>query len=60
MSAHNPTGGCKLLTDVIVALLITIVAIVLGIVVHPLLFFVVVLAIVYLFARHRSRGRSVI
>lgn len=42
-----------MITDVLIALLITIVAIVLGIAVHPVLFFVIVLAIVYLFARRR-------
>jgi hypothetical protein len=43
--------------DILVALLITAVAIVLGVVVHPLLFFVVVLAIVYLVARRRTGAR---
>ena len=41
--------------DIVVALLITVLAIVLGVTVHPVLFFIVVLAVVYLFARHRSR-----
>ncbi|HET9691341.1 MAG TPA: hypothetical protein VFP61_09310 [Acidimicrobiales bacterium] len=41
--------------DILIALLITAVAIVLGIAVHPLLFFLVVLAVVYLFARHSGR-----
>jgi hypothetical protein len=43
--------------DILVALLITAVAIVLGVVVHPLLFFVVVLAIVFLVARRRTGAR---
>jgi hypothetical protein len=43
------------LIDIIVALLITAAAIVLGLTVHPLLFFIIVLAVVYLFARHGSR-----
>jgi hypothetical protein len=47
-----------MLTDIIVALLITAVAIILGVVVHPVLFFTVVLAIVYFLARHRSRSGS--
>ena len=47
-----------MLFDVVVALLITVLAIVLGITVHPVLFFIVVLAVVYLFARHRSRARA--
>jgi hypothetical protein len=42
--------------DVVVALLITVIAIVLGITVHPVLLFIIVLAVVYLFARHRSRA----
>lgn len=46
-----------MLADILVALLITAVAIVLGIVVHPVLFFLVVLAIVWLFARRRSGAR---
>lgn len=43
-----------MLGDILIALVITVIAIVLGIVVHPILFFVVVLAVVYLFARVRS------
>jgi hypothetical protein len=42
--------------DIIVALVITAVAVVLGITVHPVLLFIIVLAIVYLVARHRSRA----
>jgi hypothetical protein len=45
-------GGPTLIADILVALLITAVAIVLGVIVHPLLFFILVLAIVWLFARH--------
>jgi hypothetical protein len=43
-----------MLGDILIALVITAIAIVLGIVVHPVLFFIVVLAVVYLFARVRS------
>jgi hypothetical protein len=39
--------------DIVVALLITILAVVLGITVHPVLLFIIVLAIVYLVVRHR-------
>lgn len=46
-----------MLGDILVALVITAIAIFLGVVVHPLLFFIVVLAVVYLFARHRSGAR---
>jgi hypothetical protein len=42
--------------DILVALAITVLAIVLGITVHPVLFFIIVLAVVYLLARHRSRA----
>ena len=42
--------------DILVALVITVIAIVLGITVHPVLLFIIVLAVVYLFARHRSRA----
>jgi hypothetical protein len=44
-----------MLRDVLIALVITAIAIVLGVVVHPILFFIVVLAVVYLVARARSR-----
>jgi pilus assembly protein TadC len=43
--------------DVLLAILITAIAVVLGLTVHPLLFFLVILAIVYLFAR-RGRVRA--
>ena len=49
-----------MLADILVALLITAIAIVLGIVVHPLLFFLLVLAVVWLFARHGThRGARI-
>ena len=44
-----------MLADVLVALVITALAIVLGLAVHPLLFFIVVFAVVYLVARHGTR-----
>ncbi|MST35096.1 hypothetical protein GHK86_20490, partial [Acidimicrobiaceae bacterium USS-CC1] len=44
-----------MLADILVALLITAVAIVLGVVVHPVLFFLIILAIVWLFARRGGR-----
>jgi hypothetical protein len=46
-----------MLFDIVVALVITAVAVLLGVTVHPLLFFIIVLAIVYFLARHRARGR---
>lgn len=48
-----------LLFDILVALLITAVAVVLGITVHPLLFLILVLAVVWLFAR-RSGSRHLV
>lgn len=49
-----------MLFDVLIALLITAVAVILGITVHPLLFLLVVLAILFLFTRHASgRGHMV-
>ncbi len=50
-------GTTEMLADILIALLITAVAIVLGVVVHPLLFFIVVLAIVWLVMRRRSGAR---
>ena len=44
-----------MLIDVLFALAITIAAVVLGITVHPLLTFILVLAVVYLLSRHRTR-----
>jgi len=44
--------------DLLIALLITAVAVVLGLTVHPLLFLIIVFAIVYFFARGGARGRS--
>jgi hypothetical protein len=47
----------KMIFDILVALVITVIAVVLGITVHPVLLFIIVLAIVYLVARSRSRSR---
>jgi hypothetical protein len=45
-----------MLFDIIVALVITAIAVVLGVTVHPILLFIIVLAVVYLVVRHRSRA----
>lgn len=45
-----------MLADILIALLITVVAVVLGLTVHPVLFFLIVLAVVWLIARHRAHG----
>jgi hypothetical protein len=47
-----------MLMDIVIAIVIVVVAAALGLVVHPLLWFIAVLAIVWLFARHDSRSRS--
>ncbi len=49
-----------MLFDILVALLITAVAVVLGITVHPLLFLILVLAVIYLFTRHAGGRRHVL
>jgi hypothetical protein len=45
------------LWDILVALVITAIAIALGIAVHPLLFFILVLAVIWLVARHWGGAR---
>lgn len=45
-----------MLFDVLVALAITAIAVVLGFTVHPVLFFIIALAVVYLVARSRRHG----
>ncbi len=47
-----------MLFDVLVALVITAIAVILGVTVHPLLFFLIALAIIYLFARHAGGARG--
>jgi hypothetical protein len=46
------------LVDILIALVITAIAIALGVTVHPLLFFLIVLAVVWLIARHRGGARA--
>jgi hypothetical protein len=48
------------LFDILVALLITAVAVVLGVTVHPLLFLLIVLAVIWLFTRHAAGRRHVL
>lgn len=43
-----------MIIDILIALLITAIAIVLGVTVHPLLFFLIVLAIIWFLARRRT------
>jgi hypothetical protein len=49
-----------MLFDLLIALLITAVAVVLGLTVHPLLFLIVVFAVIYLVARHGGGRRHVL
>ena len=48
-----------MLFDILIALLITAVAVILGITVHPLLFLIIVFAVIYLFTRHAGRRHVV-
>jgi hypothetical protein len=47
-----------MLADVVIAIVIVAIATVLGLVVHPLLWFIAVLAILFLVGRHRGSRRS--
>ncbi len=46
-----------MLMDILIALLIVVVAAALGLVVHPLLWLVVILAVIWLFSRRASWSR---
>ncbi len=46
-----------MLTDILIALVIVAVAAVLGLVVHPVLWFIVVFAVIWLFFRRGSHSR---
>ena len=46
------------MTTILIAVLIVAVAAVLGLVAHPLLWFVAVLAVLFLVGRRRSSGRT--
>jgi hypothetical protein len=48
-----------MLMDVLIALVIVVIAGVLGVVVHPLLWFIVILAVLWLFSRRGSRSGRV-
>ena len=47
----------SMLMDILIAAVIVVIAAVLGLVVHPLLWFVVILAVLWLFARRGSWSR---
>ena len=63
MQIGTPTVGLEsiMLVDALVALLITAIAVILGLTVHPLLFFAIAFAVLYLFVsspRSSRRARS--
>jgi hypothetical protein len=47
-----------MLMDILIAIVIVVIAAALGLVVHPFLWFIAVLAIIWLFARRGSRSGS--
>jgi hypothetical protein len=47
-----------MLMDIVVALVIVVIAAALGLIVHPFLWFIVILAVIWLFARRGSWSRS--
>jgi hypothetical protein len=58
MSRNATDGyGPVMLVDILVALLIVAVAAALGIVVHPILWVIVIVAALWLFGRSRHRAR---
>lgn len=59
-SSPKRKAEVPVLFDILIALLITAVAVILGITVHPLLFLLVVLAIIWLFTRHAGGRRRVV
>jgi hypothetical protein len=44
-----------MLFDILIAIIIVIIAAVLGLVVHPLLWLLIIVAVLWLFGRHRLR-----
>ena len=47
-----------MLVDILIALLITIAAVVLGLTIHPVLFFLIAFALIYVIARFSGRSRT--
>lgn len=45
-----------MLLDILVALAIVVIAVWLGLTVHPLFWFIIILAAIWLFTRHRAGG----
>lgn len=51
---HSP----DMLMDILIALVIVLIAAALGIIVHPILWLILIVAVLWLFTRRRSWGRS--
>jgi hypothetical protein len=47
-------GACLVFMDILIALVIVVVAAVLGLIVHPVLWFILILAVLWLFTRRGS------
>lgn len=47
-----------MLADILIALVIVAIAAALGIIVHPLLWFIIIVAVIWLFARRGSWSRT--
>ncbi len=45
-----------MLVDILVAIVIVAIAAILGIIVHPVLWVIIIAAVLWLFGRHRSRA----
>ena len=60
VASGEQTRRRDVLYDILVALLITAVAVVLRITVQPVVFLVVILAVAYLFTKHAGNGRHVL
>ena len=55
MNGGHPT---TMIGDLLIAAIIVVIAAVLGIIVHPLLWFILIVAVLWLFARRGSWSRS--
>jgi hypothetical protein len=53
LACHSKKGRAVMLLDILIAVLIVVVAAILGIVVHPLLWILVIVAALWLFGRRR-------
>ena len=51
-----PGYNAHMLFDILIAVVIVIIAAVLGLVVHPILWVLVIVAVLWLFGRHRARA----